>query len=77
MTKTLHALAKFADLRKTADTLDYVVLEGQLGEGEACLIAQMAKAIRADVDALELVLQSEHAAEHVSQERSPRSPNLH
>lgn len=70
MTKTLHAVAKFADLRKTADTLDYVVLEGQLGEGEACLLAQMAKSIRADVAALELVWQSEQPTDDVPPDRS-------
>ena len=49
-----HAAAKLADLRQTAETLDYLAREGQVGEGEACVLAQMAKAIRADVEALEL-----------------------
>ena len=49
-----HAAAKLADLRQTAETLDYLAREGQVGEGEASVLAQMAKAIRADVDALEL-----------------------
>ncbi len=49
-----HAAAKLADLRQTAQTLDYLAREGQVGEGEACVLAQMAKAIRADVEALEL-----------------------
>ena len=49
-----HASAKLADLRQTAETLDYLAREGQVGEGEACVLAQMAKAILADVEALEL-----------------------
>ena len=49
-----HAAAKLADLRQTAEALDYLAREGQVGEGEACVLAQMAKAIRADVEALEL-----------------------
>ena len=58
-----HAAAKLADLRQTAETLDYLAREGQVGEGEACVLAQMAKAIRADVEALELeVWRSEHRA---------------
>lgn len=68
-----HAAAKLADLRHTADTLDYLAREGQVGEGEACVLAQMAKAIRADVEALELeVWRSEQPAEGVPSER----PNL-
>ena len=68
-----HAAAKLADLRQTADTLDYLARAGQVGEGEACVLAQMAKAIRADVEALELeVWRSEQPAEGVPSER----PNL-
>ena len=68
-----HAAAKLADLRQTAETLDYLAREGQVGEGEACMLAQMAKAIRADVEALELeVWRSEQPAEGVPSER----PNL-
>ena len=68
-----HAAAKLADLRQTADTLDYLARQGQVGEGEACVLAQMAKAIRADVEALELeVWRSEQPAEGVPSER----PNL-
>ena len=68
-----HAAAKLADLRQIADTLDYLAREGQVGEGEACVLAQMAKAIRADVEALELeVWRSEQPAEGVPSER----PNL-
>lgn len=68
-----HAAAKLADLRQTADTLDYLAREGQVGEGEACVLAQMAKAIRSDVEALELeVWRSEQPAEGVPSER----PNL-
>ncbi|MEG1456374.1 MAG: hypothetical protein RSC66_12485 [Comamonas sp.] len=68
-----HAAAKLADLRQTAETLDYLAREGQVGEGEACVLAQMAKAIRADVEALELeVWRSEQPAEGVPSER----PNL-
>ncbi len=51
-----HAAAKLADLRKTADTLDYLVLNGELGDGEAFVLSGMARAIRADVVALELEL---------------------
>ena len=36
-----HAAAKLADLRQTADTLDYLARQGQVGEGEACVLAQM------------------------------------
>ena len=68
-----HAAAKLADLRQTADTLDYLAREGQVGEGEACVLAQMARAIRADVEALELeVWRSEQPGEGVPSER----PNL-
>lgn len=68
-----HAAAKLADLLQTAETLDYLAREGQVGEGEACVLAQMAKAIRADVEALELeVWRSEQPAEGVPLER----PNL-
>ena len=68
-----HAAAKLADLRQTAETLDYLAREGQVGEGEACMLAQMAKAIRADVEALELeVWRSEQPAEGMPSER----PNL-
>lgn len=68
-----HAAAKLADLRQTADTLDYLAREGQVGEGEACVLAQMAKAIRADVEALELeIWRSEQPAEGMPSER----PNL-
>ena len=68
-----HAAAKLADLRQTAETLDYLVREGQVGEGEACVLAQMAKSIRADVEALELeIWRSEQPAEGVPSER----PNL-
>ena len=68
-----HAAAKLAYLRQTAETLDYLAREGQVGEGEACVLAQMAKAIRADVEALELeVWRSEQPAEGVPSER----PNL-
>ncbi len=68
-----HAAAKLADLRQTAETLDYLAREGQVGEGEACVLAQMAKAIRADVEALELeVWRSEQPAEGMPSER----PNL-
>lgn len=68
-----HAAAKLADLRQTADTLDCLAREGQVGEGEACVLAQMAKAIRADVEALELeVWRSEQPAEGLPSER----PNL-
>ena len=68
-----HAAAKLADLRNKAETLDYLAREGQVGEGEACVLAQMAKAIRADVEALELeVWQSEQPAEGVPSKR----PNL-
>ena len=68
-----HAAAKLADLRQTADTLDYLAREGQVGEGEACVLAQMAKAIRADVESLELeVWRSEQPAEGMPSER----PNL-
>ena len=68
-----HAAAKLADLRQTAETLDYLAREGQVGEGEACVLAQMAKAIRADVEALELeVWRLEQPAEGVPSER----PNL-
>lgn len=68
-----HAAAKLADLRQTAETLDYLAREGQVGEGEACVLAQMAKAIRADVEALELeVWRSEQPTEGMPSER----PNL-
>jgi len=68
-----HAAAKLADLRQTADTLDYLARQGQVGEGEACVLAQMAKAIRADVEALELeIWRSEQPAEGMPSER----PNL-
>lgn len=68
-----HAAAKLADLRQTAETLDYLAREGQVGEGEACVLAQMAKAIRADVEALELeIWRSEQPAEGMPSER----PNL-
>ncbi len=68
-----HAAAKLADLRQTAETLDYLAREGQVGEGEACVLAQMAKAIRADVEALALeVWRSEQPAEGMPSER----PNL-
>ena len=68
-----HAAAKLADLLQTAETLDYLAREGQVGEGEACVLAQMAKAIRADVEALELeVWRSEQTAEGVPSKR----PNL-
>ena len=68
-----HAAAKLADLLQTAETLDYLAREGQVGEGEACVLAQMAKAIRADAEALELeVWRSEQPAEGVPSER----PNL-
>ncbi len=68
-----HAAAKLADLRQTANTLDYLAREGQVGEGEACVLAQMAKSIRADVEALELeVWRSEQPAEGMPSER----PNL-
>ena len=68
-----HAAAKLADLRQTAETLDYLAREGQVGEGEACVLAQMAKSIRADVEALELeVWRSEQPAEGMPSER----PNL-
>jgi hypothetical protein len=70
MTKTGHAAAKLADLRQTAETLDYLAREGQVGKGEACVLAQMAKAIRADVDALELeVWRSEQPTEDAPSER--------
>jgi hypothetical protein len=36
-----HAAAKLADLRQTAETLDYLACEGQVGEGEACVLGQM------------------------------------
>lgn len=68
-----HAAANLADLRQTADTLDYLAREGQVGEGDACVLAQMARAIRADVEALELeVWRSEQPADGVPSER----PNL-
>ena len=68
-----HAAAKLADLRQTAETLDYLAREGQVGEGEACVLAQMAKAIRADVEAFDLyVRRSEQPADGVPSER----PNL-
>lgn len=68
-----HAAAKLADLLQTAETLDYLAREGQVGEGEACVLAQMAKAIRADVEALELeVWRSEQPAAGMPSER----PNL-
>lgn len=68
-----HAAAKLADLRQTADALDYLAREGQVGEGEACVLAQMAKSIRADVEALELeVWRSQQPAEGMPSER----PNL-
>ena len=68
-----HAAAKLADLRQTAETLVYLAREGQVGVGEACVLAQMAKAIRADVEALELeIWRSEQPAEGMPSER----PNL-
>lgn len=68
-----HAAAKLADLRQTAETLDYLAREGQVGKGEACVLAQMAKSIRADVEALELeIWRSEQPADGVPSER----PNL-
>ena len=68
-----HAAAKLADLRQTADTLDYLARQGQVGEGEACVLGQMAKAIRADAEALELELwRSEKPADGMPSER----PNL-
>ena len=68
-----HAAAKLADLRQTAETLDYLACEGQVGEGEACVLGQMAKAIRADAEALELEQwRSEKPADGMPSER----PNL-
>lgn len=51
-----HAAIKLADLRKTADALENVVADGQMGEGEAFIVRRMAQSIRADVVALELEL---------------------
>lgn len=68
-----HAAAKLADLRQTAETLDRLARDGQVGEGEACLLRQLAKSVLADVSALELeVWRSEQPAEGVPSER----PNL-
>lgn len=49
-----HAALKLADLRKTADALDKVVVDGQMGDGEAFIVRRMAQSIRSDVVALEL-----------------------
>jgi hypothetical protein len=72
-----HTAAKLADLRRTAETLDYLVRNGVMEAGVACVLSQMSKSIMADVGALELEMWRAKQPAELEQLKQERPKHIH